>query len=217
VLLALVDTRKDFEDLTSTYLPVAVAVFVVVLVGILVPLVVFRARRVGAPSRRDEPSWLPFVYAGALAVVVAVLLVLTFRAQDRIGAQAARPGLRIDVTAAKWNWRFDYPNQGITQIGADSRPTLLVVPSGTPIRFRATSLDVIHSFWIPYARFKRDAFPRRASGFDLTFRRSGFHTAGRCAEFCGLKHDQMTFDVQVMKPAEFRAWVARRQAKASQR
>jgi cytochrome c oxidase subunit II len=211
-LTALVDTRKEFEDLASTYLPIAIGVFVVVLLGCVIPLVVFRARKAGLPSQREEPSWLPFVYGGVLAGAVAVLLVLTFRAQDQISAKVANPGLQVNVTAAKWNWRFDYPAQGISQIGGDSRPTVLVVPTGTNVRFTLTSRDVIHSFWIPYVRFKRDAFPRRTTSFNLSFPGSGYHTAGRCAEYCGLKHDQMTFNVEVMSRADFDAWVTQRKA-----
>ena len=113
--------------------------------------------RRGEPSDREEPPWLPIGYAVLLVAIVAVLFVtLTFNAQDKISAKVTHPGLQVNVRAAKWNWRFDYPAQHISQIGGDSTPTSLVVPSGTDVRFNLTSLDVIHSFWIPYVRFKRD-------------------------------------------------------------
>ena len=211
MLVALVDTRVEFEDLASTYLPIAIVVFALVLVGTLVPLFLFRARKPGLPSQREEPPWLPIVYGAGLAAVIAVLITLTFTAQDKISAKVAHPGLQVNVRAAKWNWRFDYPAQHISQIGGDTTPTTLVVPTGTNIRFNLTSLDVIHSFWIPYVRFKRDAFPRRTTSFVLSFPGVGYHTAGRCAEFCGLKHDQMIFTVQVMSRSGFNAWVAQRQ------
>jgi cytochrome c oxidase subunit 2 len=210
-LLALVDTRKEFEDLASTYIPIAIVVFAIVAVATLVPLVLFRARKAGSPSQREEAWWVPWVYGAGLAAVVAFLLVLTFNAQDKISAKVGRPGLQVKVTAAKWNWRFDYPAQHISQIGGDTAPTSLVVPSGTNIRFTATSLDVIHSFWVPYVRFKRDVFPRRSTSFVLSFPGQGYHTAGRCAEYCGLKHDQMVFNVEVMAPAAFQQWVSQRQ------
>jgi cytochrome c oxidase subunit II len=212
VIVALVDTRKEFEDLASTYLPIAIAVFALVLLGCVVPLVLFRARKAGLPNEREEPAWLPFVYGGVLAGVVAVLLVLTFNVQDKIAAHVTHPGLQVNVTAAKWNWRFDYPGQHVSQIGGDTTPTTLVVPTGTDIRFTVTSVDVIHSFWIPYVRFKRDAFPRRTSSFVLSFPGQGYHTAGRCAEYCGLKHAQMIFNVEVMSKSGFDAWVRQRQS-----
>ena len=211
VLVALVDTRKEFEDLASTYLPIAIVVFALVLLGTIVPLFVFRARRRGEPSDREEPPWLPIGYAAVLVAIVALLVTLTFNAQDKISAKVTDPGLQVNVRAAKWNWRFDYPAQHISQIGGDSTPTSLVVPSGTDVRFNLTSLDVIHSFWIPYVRFKRDAFPRRTTSFVLSFPGVGYHTAGRCAEYCGLKHDQMIFTVEVMSRNEFNAWVSQQQ------
>ena len=211
VLVALVDTRKEFEDLASTYLPIAIVVFALVLLGTIVPLFVFRARRRGEPSDREEPPWLPIGYAAVLVAIVALLVTLTFNAQDKISAKVTHPGLQVNVRAAKWNWRFDYPAQHISQIGGDSTPTSLVVPSGTDVRFNLTSLDVIHSFWIPYVRFKRDAFPRRTTSFVLSFPGVGYHTAGRCAEYCGLKHDQMIFTVEVMSRNDFNAWVSQQQ------
>jgi len=211
VLVALVDTRKEFEDLASTYLPIAIAVFAIVLLGTLLPLLLFRRKKAGLPSQREEPPWLPIVYGVGLAAIVAVLITLTFNTQDKISAKVRHPGLQVNVTAAKWNWRFDYPAQHISQIGGDSTPTSLVVPSGTDVRFSLTSLDVIHSFWIPYVRFKRDAFPRRTTSFILSFPGVGYHTAGRCAEYCGLKHDQMIFNVEVMSRAGFNSWVAQQQ------
>ena len=211
VLVALVDTRKEFEDLASTYLPIAIVVFALVLLGTIVPLFVFRARRRGQPSDREEPPWLPIGYAAVLVAIVALLVTLTFNAQDKISAKVTHPGLQVNVRAAKWNWRFDYPAQHISQIGGDSTPTSLVVPTGTDVRFNLTSLDVIHSFWVPYVRFKRDAFPRRTTSFVLSFPGVGYHTAGRCAEYCGLKHDQMIFTVEVMSRNNFNAWVSQQQ------
>ncbi|HEU0317885.1 MAG TPA: cytochrome c oxidase subunit II [Solirubrobacteraceae bacterium] len=217
MVVALVDTRKAFGDLASTYLPIAAGVFAIVVLACVLFLVRFRARPGdgngdGDARPREEPPWLPFVYAGVLAGVAAFLVVLTFAAQDKISAANVPPGLRVTVTAAKWNWRFDYPALGISQVAGASGPSVLVVPSGTEIRFHLTSLDVIHSFWIPYLRFKRDAFPARFTDFDLSFARAGVHTNGLCAEFCGLDHDKMIFDVQVLAPAAFSAWAARRRA-----
>jgi cytochrome c oxidase subunit 2 len=125
----------------------------------------------------------------------------------------ARAALRVDVTAAKWSWRFDYPRYGISLIGSDARPPTLVVPTGTRVLFTMTSLDVIHAFWIPERRFKRDAFPRRTTRFDLVFDRTGvFPDGGACAEYCGLHHAEMRFDVEAMPPAAFAAWARARSA-----
>ena len=62
--------------------------------------------------------------------------------------------MQIDVTGRKWAWSFDYPKEGISN-------DTLVVPVHQPIRLRMTSVDVIHSFFIPAFRTKADVIPGR--------------------------------------------------------
>jgi cytochrome c oxidase subunit 2 len=68
---------------------------------------------------------------------------------------------------------------------------------------------VIHAFWIPEQRFKRDAFPNRTTQFDLDFDQAGMN-GGVCAEFCGLRHSQMSFNVLALSPSAFSSWLADR-------
>jgi cytochrome c oxidase subunit 2 len=95
-------------------------------------------------------------------------------------------------------------------VGHEGETPTLTVPSDTTVRFTLRSNDVIHAFWIPYARFKRDAFPNRTTEFDLTFDDPGVHE-GICAEFCGLDHTIMRFDVDVLSPDEFDGWLSQAQ------
>lgn len=91
---------------------------------------------------------------------------------------------------------------------------MLVVPSGGPVRFRLSTLDVVHAFWIPAARYKYDAIPGRTNVFDMRFEEGVAYDSARCSEFCGEYHDQMTFGVDVRPPGEFRAWLRARQEAA---
>jgi cytochrome c oxidase subunit II len=61
---------------------------------------------------------------------------------------------------------------------------------------------------VPAVRFKRDAWTGDAQRFRLVFP-PGDHLSGHCAQYCGLRHSDMTFTVQAMGAAEFRAWAAR--------
>jgi cytochrome c oxidase subunit 2 len=117
------------------------------------------------------------------------------------------------VTAAKWNWRFDYLRTGVSQGGHRRPPPTLVVPTGVPVRFHLRSRDVIHAFWIPERRFKRDAIPGRVTTFDLVFDHPGQASSGICAEFCGLRHGDMRFIVRRLTPGDFRDWLRRRGAR----
>lgn len=83
-----------------------------------------------------------------------VIVVFFLGAKDYVKQRVAPPNAYvIDVTAQKWAWTFKYPN------GATS--TNLVIPSGRPIKMRLTSVDVLHSFFIPKFRIKQDVIPNR--------------------------------------------------------
>jgi cytochrome c oxidase subunit 2 len=56
-------------------------------------------------------------------------------------------------------------------------------------------------------RFKRDAWPDDTTRFELSFGRPGVF-AGRCAEFCGLHHADMSFTVVAESSDRFERWLA---------
>jgi cytochrome c oxidase subunit 2 len=166
-------------------------------------------RRGDSPGPLDARSSAPLaegLYAAGLAAIAVLLVATTYSVEDREDRTAAGPALDVTVTASDWHWRFDYPRQRITRLDDHPGPVVLVVPTGQTVRFTMRSLDVIHAFWVPEIRFKRDAFPHRTTRFDLVFDKPGIY-GGECAEFCGLGHAGMRFRVNAMSPADFRDWV----------
>ena len=207
--------RDEFQDLFAIYAPIAAAVFAAILLGYLTIVWRFRRRAGAQPAEPPQPSdrwrW-ELVYAVVLAIVAAVLITFSLRATDRVDELSANPGLTIDVTAFKWQWAFEYRGQGVPKIvGEEGEYPTLTVPTDTTVRFTLRSNDVIHSFWIPNVRFKRDAFPNRTTEFDLRFDQEGDHE-GICAEFCGLDHTIMRFEVEALPPAEFAQWLDEQKA-----
>jgi cytochrome c oxidase subunit II len=205
------DTRLQFRNLQALYLPVALAVAALVFGAVLFALVRYRARPGREPSRKAEAKVLESLYVLALAGIVALLVVRSSRTEDKVDPPAAHPALTVDVTAAKWNWSFAYPSLGVTIRGVEDRASVLRVPTGKVVRFHLTSLDVIHGFWIPAIRFKRDVFPRRTTSIDLVFDHDMVNR-GECSVYCGLKHSTMLFIVRALPPASFSRWAT--QAKA---
>lgn len=208
----MVDTRHEYDRLAGLYLPIAAGVVLLVLVLVVGFAVRYRAGEEGAgraPSRLASAPRAEALYVLALTAVAAFLLWRTFTVEARVdGAARARASVLVDVTAAKWHWTFAYPGAGIVVRGSDARRPTLVVPAGRAIGFRLASVDVIHAFWIPSRRFKRDATPGLPTRFTLVFPRTGtWPNGGECSEYCGLHHWQMRFDVRVVAPAAFAAWL----------
>jgi cytochrome c oxidase subunit II len=171
-------------------------------------IVRYRRKPGREPSRRND--WLrgELAYVGVLVLAVAGLVTATFTTEDKVDAVSGDPALRVDVTAFQWGWTWTYPG-GVTVTGTSDSPPTFAVPTGRTVRFTLTSRDVIHAFWIPEQRFKRDAFPNRSTSFDLDFDHTGMND-GVCAEFCGLRHSEMAFNVLALSPADFQAWLADR-------
>jgi cytochrome c oxidase subunit 2 len=147
-------------------------------------------------------------YVGVLVLIAAGLVTATFTTEDKVDAVSDDPALRVDVTAFQWGWTWRY-SDGVTVTGNSEAPPTFAVPTDRTVRFSLTSRDVIHAFWIPDQRFKRDAFPNRTTQFDLDFDNPGMN-GGVCAEFCGLRHSQMAFNVLALSDPDFQSWLAER-------
>jgi cytochrome c oxidase subunit 2 len=202
----LVSTRGEYDHLFSIYVPIAIGVFVVIVVVVVGAVVIFRRRPPERAARWHENNPVEGTYAVLLACVAAFLLYLTFTAEHKVDTvpNQERPAVVVDVRASKWEWTFTYPGYGFSVRSGTVGRQPLVVPADAAVRFNLTSLDVIHSFWIPALRYKHDAIPGSVQVITLTFSRGVF--AGQCAEFCGLRHADMNFTAHAVGPATFAAW-----------
>jgi cytochrome c oxidase subunit 2 len=184
--------------------------FVLVLVALVFLLTegallafVFRYRHRGEPGeprqirghRRLEVAWtvLP-------ALLLAVVFALTVRAMRAVDA-AGEPGLTIQVTGHQWWWEYRYPGQGVVTANE------LHIPAGQDVRLELTSVDVIHSFWVPQLGRKMDVVPGRTNVLFLRADEPGTFR-GACAEYCGAQHAWMRLLVIAESPDQFAAWAA---------
>ena len=199
-------TRHDFAHVQDLYLPVAAAVFAVILAALAIVLVRYRARPGRAPRPTRDRYAVDAGVAVVLAAVVAVLVAVTLRVNDDETA-LARAGFRVDVVAFQWGWQFTYPSlPGVIDRSAPGRPATLHVPAATTVQVALRTRDVVHAFWLPDLRFKRDAWPRKTARFDLRFTAGTVAGVGHCAQYCGLEHSDMVFFVDAMDRARFATW-----------
>ncbi len=106
----------------------------------------------------------------------------------------------IFVVGKQWMWKIQHPD-GQREINE------LHVPSGRAIKLTMATEDVIHSFYIPAFRVKKDVVPGRYTTMWFQPTRPGsYHLF--CAEYCGNQHSGMIGRVHVMAPSEFEAWLA---------
>lgn len=107
--------------------------------------------------------------------------------------------MEIFVTGKQWMWKIQHPN-GRREINE------LHVPTGQRIVLTMTSEDVIHSFYVPGFRVKRDVLPGRYTQMWFEATRTGeLHLF--CAEYCGTEHSLMVGRVVVMTPSDYQDWL----------
>jgi cytochrome c oxidase subunit 2 len=159
------------------------------------------------PRQRQYNPWLEATYTAIPLILVVGLLGLTFKATGVLTDTSQPSELDVKVTGFQWQWQFEYPDKHIVMSGTPEADAELWLPVGRNVRFTLVANDVIHSFWVPEFLEKRDLIPGVENQIEVFVNAPGRWT-GRCAEFCGFDHWQMTFDVCAVTPDQFDAWVA---------
>jgi len=213
---------RQGEDVLGLWrILLAAGVAMGVLVTALILWSVLRYRRPRHAGADDLPQQtganvpLEVLYTVIPLVIVAVLFAVTLTTQRRVTRLSKVPDLAVEVTGFQWGWRFSYPAQAISVVGDANRQPTLVVPVGADVRLRLASADVIHSFFVPAFLVKRDLVPGVDNEIDVHPTEVGRYR-GFCAEFCGLDHWRMSFDVEVVTPEAFQGFVATQQAEPQQ-
>jgi cytochrome c oxidase subunit II len=181
---------------------VSISAFFVVLISALVVVFAVRYRRSrhGAVAEHIPGSWTLEVTWTAVPLAIVMTI---FAVGARIYFDQGRPpagAMEITVVGKQWMWKLQHPD-GVREIND------LHVARGQPVKLTMTSQDVIHSFYIPAFRVKRDVLPGRYTGLWFEATRTGaYHIF--CAEYCGTKHSRMIGTIHVMEPADHEAWLA---------
>ena len=153
----------------------------------------------------------------SLTVGVTVLILLTFLVYDfaigRALAVKSSSMMTIEVTGRQWWWQVRYkdPDPSKEVVTANE----IHVPVGVPVQIQLVSRDVIHSFWVPNLRGKKDLVPGYTTSTWFRVDRPGVFR-GQCAEFCGLQHAKMAMLVIAEPRERFDAWLVSERAPARQ-
>jgi cytochrome c oxidase subunit II len=181
------------------------AISALLFLGIVAAIVYSIARFRGRSGDPDPPQTegnrrLEVIWTVVPAVVLAIIFVLVVQTMTFVDA-AAPNALEVDVIGHQWWWEFRYPDQ---QVVTANEPHL---PVGTPVVLRLTSIDVIHSFWIPQFGWMRDAVPGKTNSMPVQLTQAGSFV-GSCNQYCGVEHAWMREQVVAEPPDQFQAWLA---------
>ena len=191
------------------YVIVGLAIFFAALIFGLLTFFAVRYRHNSRASRHQihqenlklEIFWtvVPTFLVIVLFVWAGKIFVEYFRIPE--GAQ------ELLVTGKQWMWKIQHAN-GRREINE------LHVPVNTPIQLTMTSEDVIHSFFVPQFRVKKDVLPGRYTTLWFEATKTGTFNLF-CAEYCGTGHSRMTGKVVVLDPPEYERWLKEGNVEAS--
>jgi cytochrome c oxidase subunit 2 len=180
---------------------IAVSVFFGLLIAALLAVFAVKYRRRSDDERPAEiHGSLPLELAWTLIPSGIVLIIFLWSAEVFFTLhRVPKDAMQIHVVGKRWMWKIQHMT-GQREISE------LHVPVGVPIKLTLTSEDVIHSFFVPAFRIKKDAVPGRYTTIWFQATKPGrYHLF--CAEYCGTKHSGMIGWVYVMEPAMFQAWL----------
>lgn len=191
---------KGIDDLY--YFLTAVDLFFTVIIFAAIFYFAIRYRR---RSKEDAPKQIE----GSLpleifwSVVPLVIVVITFVWSSSLFIRNSRPpeaATEVFVIGKQWMWHLQHP-EGVREINE------LHVPVGQPIKLTMTSEDVIHDFFVPAFRVKKDVVPGRYTSLWFQATKTGrYHFF--CGQYCGVNHALMRGYVVVMEPQDYERWLS---------
>jgi len=138
--------------------------------------------------------------AWSVLPLILLLFIFFWGFHGYVNAQVAPANaIEIQITGKKWVWQFEYP---------DGMRTLneFHVPVNRPVRLVMNSEDVIHSFYVPGFRIKKDVVPGRYTEEWFQATEPGVYQVF-CAEYCGKGHSDMLSKIHVDDEATYKKWL----------
>ena len=186
-----------------------------------------------AQSQNDHHLLLEIAWTGIPLILSLMMFWYGYRGYVAMQTPPS-DGISIIAEAQKWAWNFSYASNGAVIPGmsddfndvrdkvrtgeftADQAAAAedkilekagLHVPMGVPIDITVMAADVLHAFFIPAFRVKKDCVPGRTGKVWFIANEAGIYDL-YCAEYCGQGHSKMHTKVVVHETVEeYEKWL----------
>jgi len=201
------EVAKTQKDIFLLAMWPALIIMIAVLVGTVAILIRFRRRSDDEiPKQTHGNTKLEFAWTIAPALLLLGLGIPMVAALWSVGRDPSPDAFQVNVEGQRFLWQFEYPD--LLDENGDPVVTFeeVIVPAGREVALHLTSIDVIHSFWVPKLAGKLDAIPGRINTMWLRADEPASFS-GQCAEFCGFSHADMRLVMIAQSADDFEAWV----------
>jgi len=184
------------------YVLSGITAFFTILIFSIIFVFMVKYRRKSANESGIE-THTPMALELTWTIIPSLICVVLFVWASSLYVRNSRPpaaSTEVFVIGKQWMWHLQHL-EGPREINE------LHVPVGTPVKLTMISHDVIHDFYIPAFRVKKDVLPGRFSSLWFQPTEVGtYHLF--CAQYCGTNHSEMIGWVYVMPPSDYANWLA---------
>jgi cytochrome c oxidase subunit 2 len=192
-LAAETDALFNFINVTS----------IILLIGITIAIVFFSWKY----RRRSENDVTPVIthnskleITWSVIPLILVIIVFGWGLSGYVNLTTIPDdAYEVRVVGKSWLWEFHYETGHVSV-------NELHVPVDRPVKLIMSSDDVIHSFYIPDFRIKRDVLPNRYSSVWFEATETG-ESVIFCTEYCGMAHSDMLATTIVHEQEDFETWL----------
>ncbi len=204
---------KNYSVVTLLYAVIIISLAVVAIISVAVLVgSLLRGHRPASGQVADVAveragHGLPLIYIGTTVTFFILLgvAICNFVVLAEVAGPPGKPPFTIGVVGHQWWWEFRYRDGNGDVSRTFTTANEIHIPVNQPVRIELSTVDVIHSFWVPALSGKMDTIPGQQNLTWIQADHPGVYR-GQCTEYCGQQHAHMGLLVVADPPDQFRAW-----------
>ncbi len=188
--------RNDFWYTMALIMP-----FMFLAHGLLIySIIKFRAKPGRQPAKFHENLPLEIAWTALPTLTLILIAIPAYQLLRRMEVPP-KSDLVVEIVGHQFFWEYKYPKYGF---GYADQP--LVVPENATVTLNGTSVDVIHSWFVPSVGVKFDVVPGKLTHSWFKVTQAGTYK-GQCSQLCGKLHATMYIDLKVLPQDQYDEWV----------
>jgi cytochrome c oxidase subunit 2 len=211
----------EIDDLIYYIYYITGAVFVFLELYLLYIVIVYR-KRAGHKASGSKNLKVEIMTL-LIADILLLALDVTIGYRGIVGYSAIKedlpknPAVVMRAIGAQYSWTFVYPGTDGKLDTVDDVTSIneLILPINKPVQINLRGRDVLHSLFLPAARYKQDVLPGREIQTWVELNKTG-KTPVICAELCGAGHTNMGGTLTAVTLDKFNEWHEAESAKAEE-
>jgi cytochrome c oxidase subunit 2 len=214
--------RERIDSLHDMVLVIITVISLFVLGLLLWVILRYNVKANPVPSKTTHNTLIEVIWTGVPILILLTIAIPSFKLLY-FESIIPKADFTLKVTGHQWYWSYEYPDQGDFSFESRMIPEAdaikqgkhrlldvdnpVVVPVGAKIRVLITSMDVLHSWFLPPIGVQKYAVIGRNNETWMSVDKPGTYY-GQCNQICGVDHPFMPIEIQAVSQEDFDKWAA---------